>query len=205
MKTETEVRNTTAGTAASTGKPARWGGVQVWPTVLAIGFATFVARDLFTGEEHGQEMAAIVTASGLVYLAAASLEKPWVAWPVFIGSVLVITLARIGLIGFDATWPQLVVAGLFAGYGLIRGAMRAETGLPLQALAMIVFGAVAVVAIFVHPTAGAYLVAAGLFAHAGWDFHHHRTNRAVVRSMAEFCFVLDVALGLAIVVATVQS
>lgn len=199
MKTDTDALTTTAG------KPGRWGGVQFWPSVLGIGFATFVAWDLFTGEEHGQEMAAIVVASGLVYLAAAALEKPWISWPVFIGSVLVITLAKLGLIGFDATWPQLVIAGLFAAYGLIRGAMRPEGELPLQAIAMVGFGAVAVVALFVHPTAGAYLVAAGLFAHAAWDFHHHRANKAVVRSMAEFCFVLDVALGLAIVVATVQG
>lgn len=199
MKTGTDAPTSAAG------KPVRWGGIEVWPTALGIGFAAFVAWDLFTGEEHGQQMAAIVAASGLVYLAAAALEKPWVSWPVFIGSVLVITLQRIGLIGFDATWPLLVIAGLFAGYGLIRGAMHPERGLPPQALAMVAFGAVAVVALFIQPIGAAYLVAAGLFAHAGWDFYHHRANKAVVRSMAEFCFVLDVALGLAIIVATVQG
>jgi hypothetical protein len=195
----------TAGTSETAAARGRAGGIKWWPAVLAIGFATFVAWDLFTGEEHGQEMAAIVAASGLVYLAAAALEKPWVAWPIFIISVLVITLARIGLIGIDATWPLLVMAGLFIGYGLVRGAMRPERALPSQALAMVGFGAIAVVALFVQPVVGAYLVAAGLLAHAAWDFHHHRADKTVVRSMAEFCFVLDVALGVAIIVATVQA
>jgi hypothetical protein len=34
-------------------------------------------------------------------------------------------------------------------------------------------------------------VAIGLLGHAGWDVYHHRANRVVVRSPAEFCFVID--------------
>jgi hypothetical protein len=45
-------------------------------------------------------------------------------------------------------------------------------------------------------------VAAGLLGHAAWDVHHHRINR-VVRSLAEFCLVLDTALAAAIVIVTV--
>jgi hypothetical protein len=48
-------------------------------------------------------------------------------------------------------------------------------------------------------------VAAGLFAHAGWDFYHHRADKVVGRSMSEFCFVLDVLLGLVIVYVTLQA
>jgi hypothetical protein len=46
-------------------------------------------------------------------------------------------------------------------------------------------------------------VAAGLLGHTAWDAYHHRTNRVVVRSMAEFCLVLDTALAVAIVIVTV--
>jgi hypothetical protein len=45
-------------------------------------------------------------------------------------------------------------------------------------------------------------VAGGLLAHAAWDIYHHRANKVVVRSMAEFCFVLDTLLAAAIVAAT---
>jgi len=34
-------------------------------------------------------------------------------------------------------------------------------------------------------------VAIGLLGHAGWDVYHHRVNRVVARSPAEFCFVID--------------
>jgi hypothetical protein len=33
--------------------------------------------------------------------------------------------------------------------------------------------------------------------------HHHRTNRVVVRSLAEFCLALETALAVAIVIVTV--
>jgi hypothetical protein len=46
---------------------------------------------------------------------------------------------------------------------------------------------------------------AGLLGHAAWDVHHHRTNRVVLRSLAEFCLVLDTALAVAIVIVTVPK
>jgi hypothetical protein len=165
----------------------------------------FVALDLFRGEERGHELASIVAASGLVYLGAAALNQPRVAWLVFLGSVVVITAAKIGLIGVDATWPLLGVAGLFFGYGVLRGVTRPAGGLPLQTIAMVALGIVAGAALFVDEVVGAYLVAAGLLAHAAWDAYHHAANRVVPRSMAEFCCVLDVVLAVAIVVATVRA
>jgi len=59
-------------------------------------------------------------------------------------------------------------------------------------------------ALVVNPELGAYLVAAGLLGHAAWDAYHHHVNRVVVRSMAEFCLVLDTALAAAIVIVTLQ-
>jgi hypothetical protein len=82
-----------------------------------------------------------------------------------------------GLVAFDATWLLLGLAVLFAGYGLLRGATRPGSGLPLQAFAMVAFGAIAGIALFINETVGAYLVAAGLFAHAGWDAYHHWANK----------------------------
>jgi hypothetical protein len=193
--------------ATHQGQPAGslWKSLQWWPTLVAGGFAAFVALDLFTGAESGSELAPIVAASGLVYLAAAALQKPATAWLVFFISVIIITVAKIWLTELHATWILLAVAAAFAMYGLLRGATRPTGGLPLQAVAMITFGAAAAIALLVDEAVGAYLVAAGLFAHAAWDVYHHRTNRVVVRSMAEFCFVLDTLLALAIVYATLRG
>lgn len=182
-----------------------WSSLQWWPTLAGIGFAAFVALDLFRGTERGSDLASIVTASGLVYLAAAALQKPSTAWPVFFVSVIVITASKTGLIDFDATWILFCLAGLFAGYGLLRGATRSTGGLPLQTIAMITFGAVAAIALVVSGDIGAYLVAAGLLGHAAWDVYHHWANRVVVRSLAEFCFVLDTLLAAAIVLVVVRG
>lgn len=188
-------------------QPARtlWGALQWWPTLLGIGLAAFIALDMTSGST----LAPVVAASGLVYLGAAALQKPSAAWPVFIVTFVVITattvLARLKLANPDATWILLGLAALLLVYGLLRGATRPAGGLPLQAIAMVALGVAAATALIVSGKIGAYLVAAGLLGHAAWDVYHHWANKVVVRSMAEFCFVLDTLLAVAIVVATLRS
>lgn len=194
-----------AGRPTSADGEAGWRSLQWWPTLAGLAFAGYVAADLFGGKENGRDLAPVVAASGLVYLAAAALHKPSMAWPAFFASVLVITAAKLGWIGWNATWVLLALAALLFAYGLLRGRSRPAGGLPLQTVAMAGFGAAAAIALYVNETAGASLVAAGLFAHAAWDVYHHRANRVVVRSMAEFCCVLDIALAVAIVVATIRG
>lgn len=75
--------------------------------------------------------------------------------------------------------------------------------MPLQTVGLAGFGTAAAAALLVTPALGAYLVAAGVLGHAAWDAYHHRTNRVVVRSLAEFCLVLDTVLAVAIVFVTV--
>jgi len=188
-----------------TSKYSIWRSLKWWPSLAAIAFAAFVALDLFGGEEQGVDLAPIVAASGLVYLAAAALKKPIAAWITFFASVVIITIAKLGVIDVDATWLLLGLAAVLLLVGLVYAGVRPASGLPLQTLAMAGFGAVAAIALLIDAAAGAYLVAAGLFAHAGWDAYHHRVNRVVGRSMAEFCFVLDVLLAAAIVIATVRA
>ncbi len=186
---------------ASTPARSGWRALQGWPTLAGIAFGAFVAYGL----SRGSELAPVLAASGLVYLAAAALRKPSAAWPVFFVSVAIITAARFGLTGIDATWLLLALAGVTTAYGLIRGATRPAGGLPLQALAMVAFGGAAALALITKGPAGAYLVAAGLLAHAAWDVHHHRINKVVIRSMAEFCVALDLLLAAAIVIVTARS
>lgn len=175
-----------AGSADGGVKSSRIGcrSVQWWPTLAGIAFAAFVALDLFRGGEDGNDLASIVAASGLVYLAAAALRKPAAAWLMFFASVVVITAAKVGLTDFDATWVLLAVAALFAGYGLLRGATHPLGGLPLQTIAMIILGAVAATALLVNEIVGACLVAAGLLAHAAWDVYHHWTTVTAAQPIA---------------------
>ena len=171
-----------------------------WPTLAGLGFAALVAYDLASGVD----MAPVLAASAAVYLGAAALKRPAAAWPLFFATVVIITVARLLDDRFDPTWAILAGSVALLVYGLLRGASRPEYGLPLQTLALAGFGAAAAAALLVNPELGAYLVAAGLLGHAAWDAYHHRVNRVVVRSMAEFCLVLDTALAVAIVIVTVS-
>ncbi|MFF0533210.1 hypothetical protein ACFYT3_33195 [Nocardia amikacinitolerans] len=67
-----------------------------------------------------------------------------------------------------------------------------------QIAGTLVFVTIAVAAKHADPTAARYLVAAGWIGHGLWDFAHHRANRAVARSFAEFCAVVDVLIGAAV-------
>ena len=215
----TPTANMPAPQAPNSGQNGQQAGAQVarvwpnslqwWPTFVGVAFAAFCALDMFRGSEGGRDLASILAASGLVYLGAAALQKPSTAWPLFLGTVVVITASRVsnraGWADFDATWVLLGLAALFVLYGLRRGAARPIDRLPLQTIAMLGFGMTAAIALMVSGHAGPYLVAAGLLGHAAWDVYHHWANRVVVRSMAEFCFVLDTLLAVAIVVATVRS
>jgi hypothetical protein len=170
-----------------------------WPALVGLGFAALVAFDLASGIE----LAPVLAASAAIYLGAAALRRPAAAWPLFFATIVVITVARLAEDRFEPTWVILAGAAALGIYGLLRGAARPGYGLPLQTLALLGFGAAAGTALVVAPQLGAYLVAAGLLGHAAWDAYHHRVNRVVVRSMAEFCLVLDTALAVAIVTVTV--
>jgi hypothetical protein len=170
-----------------------------WATLAGLGFASLVGFDLASGVE----LAPVLAASAAVYLGAAALRRPAAAWPLFFATVVVITAARLLEDRLEPTWVILAGAVALGVYGLLRGAARPGYGLPLQTVALLGFGAAAGAALVVNPELGAYLVAAGLLGHAAWDAYHHRVNRVVVRSMAEFCLVLDTALAAAIVTVTV--
>jgi hypothetical protein len=172
-----------------------------WPTLAGLGFAALIAFDLLSGVE----LAPVLAASAAVYLGAAALQRPAAAWPLFLATAAVITVARLLEDRFEPTWAILAGAAGLLIYGLLRGAGRPGYGLPLQTVALLGFGAAAGAALMITPDLGAYLVAAGLLGHAAWDLYHHRVNRVVVRSLAEFCLALDTALAVAIVIVTVRQ
>jgi hypothetical protein len=173
--------------------------VRRWPTLAGLGFAALVAFDLMSGVD----LAPVLAASAAVYLGAAALQRPAAAWPLFFATGAVITVARLLDDRFDPTWAILAGSAALLVYGLLRGATRPGYGLPLQTVGLAGFGTAAAAALLVTPDLGAYLVATGLLGHAVWDLYHHRVNRVVVRSLAEFCLVLDTALAVAIVIVTV--
>lgn len=168
-----------------------------WPAVAGAAMAGFAAWWMDTGAD----VAPIVTASGFVYLGAAALQRRKAAWPVFAVSFVAVGLGWF-VEGVNATWIMLAVAAVLAVYGLIHGALRPPWGLPLQAAALVVLAAAALIAVEANQTLAGLLVAAGLLIHAAWDTYHHRTGRVVVRSMSEFCAILDTLLAIVVLVVT---
>ncbi|MGH3385246.1 MAG: hypothetical protein ACRDO1_11750 [Nocardioidaceae bacterium] len=168
-----------------------------WPTAAGIAMAALTGL----GIAEGGEVAAVVTASGFVYLGAAALRRRSAAWPMFLVSFVVIAIGNISP-GVDPTWWLLAVVTVLVVYGLAKGALRPAWGVPLQLAAMVVLATTAIVAVQVGATWAGVLVAAGLLAHAAWDVHHHRVERVVARSMAEFCAVLDTVLALIVLAVT---
>lgn len=91
----------------------------------------------------------------------------------------------------------IAAAGLLA-VGTARGLLRKPGDLPLQAAGMLVFGAGMLAALYVEPVLGGALVAVGLLGHGAWDAFHYVRDRVVARSYAEFCAVLDLLVGAAV-------
>jgi hypothetical protein len=183
---------------ANTGRALH--SLQWWPSVAGLLFAGLLALDM----SRGGTLAPVVAASGFVYLGAAALGRPAAAWPLFLLSIVVIAISRVGLTTIDPTVMLVGLGALLLAYGLVSHAAHRNAALSAQAMAMVAFGAIAVFAAMVNGALAAYAVATGLFAHAAWDVYHHWTNRVVVRSMAEFCCVLDTLVAVAIVVVTVR-
>ena len=169
-----------------------------WPTLVGLGFAALVALDRVSGVE----LAPVLAASAAVYLGAAALQRPAAAWPLFFATAVVITAARLADDRLEPTWVILASAAALLIYGLVTETSIVDLALAYSERTSGDFGAAAGTALVVNQELGAYLVAAGLLGHAAWDVYHHRVNRVVVRSMAEFCLALDTALAATIVIVT---
>ncbi len=178
----------------------RWTDVLMhrWPTALGIAVAALAAFDL----EDGLEFAALTVLMALVYLGAAALDRRWSAWVVLLaGLPLAFFIPSIS--GIDPSVVLLVAAPVFLVLGVARGQWQRPGGLPLQSAGMLAFGSTVLVALFyVYPDLGGKLVAIAILGHAAWDAYHYLRNRVVPRSYAEFCAVVDLLLGAAILFMT---
>jgi hypothetical protein len=171
--------------------------VQRWPTALGIAVAALAAFDL----QDGLEFATLIILMALVYLGAAALNRRWSAWAVLLAGLLLAFFIP----STSEVVPSvvlLVAALVFLALGVARGQLREPGGLTLQTAGMLAFGSTALVALYVNPALGGKLVAVALIGHAAWDAYHFMRNKVVSRSYAEFCGVVDLLLGVAILFMT---
>lgn len=177
----------------------RWTEVLLhrWPTALGIAVAALAAFDV----DDGREFATLIVLMALVYLGAAALDRRWSAWAVLLAGLLLAFFIP----STSEVVPSVVLlaaALVFLVLGVARGQLRKRGGLALQTAGMLAFGSTALVALYVDPNLGGKLVAIALIGHAAWDAYHFLRNRVVSRSYAEFCAVVDLLLGAAILYMT---
>lgn len=175
-----------------------------WPAALGVAVAALTAFDLKLDAGFVASLSALVVVMALVYLGSSALDRRRSAWVVLLaGLPVAFFLAPTSVVA--AAVVLLLASLLFLALGVARGQARESGGLTLQAVGMLVFGAGMLVALYVtlyvNPTLGGYLVAAGLLGHGVWDIVHYVRNRVVARSYAEFCGILDLLLGAAILLA----
>jgi hypothetical protein len=132
------------------------------------------------------------------------IDRPRIAWPVTVAATaLMFGMVALGVepvLGMTAASTVVLVAGLIRR--LLRGGDVPATGQIVGALG---FGTAAVLALYVAPSLGGFVVGFGLVGHAVWDVFHHRLDIVVVRLLSEFCAVLDVLVGVAVIVLTVVT
>ena len=173
----------------------RWTDVlkHRWPTALGVAVGLLTVFDL----QGGTELAALTMLMPVVYLGAAALDLRQFAWAVLLAGVALLTVVPstspvVPSVGF------LLAALVFLVVGVAGRQFRKSGGLALQTFGVLAFGSTVLVALYVDPEMGGYLVAFALIGHAGWDAYHYLRNRVVARSYAEWCAVVDLLLGAAI-------
>ena len=157
-----------------------------WPTWLAIALAA-----LTVGGSTVKSLADVLPMLAFFYLAAAVLQRRQATWLVAVATVAAFAALRL------QDWGDPVVALIVAAlalmlWGAVRGQLRRRGALVVEMAGMVGFTAIALAAVSVDPDFGRYIVAAGWFGHAAWDFAHFRADKVVSRSFAEWCTAFDV-------------
>ena len=163
-----------------------------WP--IAVGLLAAGLAFLAGGDRETVITALFVALA--CYLAAAALDRPWVAW-----AAVPIASAAVTAGQFLDIDPWFVIGGasvVLLLVGLLRRA--SQPALTAQSLAMLGYGGAAVLGLAFSPVVGAVLASLALIAHAVWDVFHYRKNAVVPRSLAEFCMFFDIPLGVAVIV-----
>lgn len=104
---------------------------------------------------------------------------------------------------FRAAEPDLFIAALllffmgaiYVPWGAFRDELKPRWLLWVQAVGLFGFGLVALTALDVDADVARYLLAAGWLAHGVWDAVHFVANRVVPRQWSEFCGLIDLAAG----------
>lgn len=176
-----------------------------WPTALALVFiAGALAVIALLDREAALFGPSVATMAG-IYLMAYADGRPWTAWVAFVVLSVVVTvlhvLARTGLLDVDPGISMTVVLVLLWSWAVARRRFTDVGTFSVQTAGMVGFGAVTLLCAAVQPRLGAALAGVGFLAHGIWDAYHFKADKVVNRPWSEFCAVIDLPTGVALIVA----
>lgn len=163
-----------------------------WPTLLALPVAVDSFFDDVTTDTVSRFADAMLLLP-MMYVLVAAFRRRRLTWPI----LLVALPAFAGLQLQTFVDPSIVLLAItLAGaiWGSAHGRHR-EADFRLQLVGMVLFGALAVGGQLVDPDLARYLVALGWIGHGVWDIVHLIRDKVVARSFAEWCAVVDFAVG----------
>jgi hypothetical protein len=108
-----------------------------------------------------------------------------------------------GLVPIDPAVGMTIVVVVLWLWTVMRGRYADGATFTLQTAGMVVFGTVTLVCAVIEPRWALVLAGVAFLAHAGWDAYHFRTNKVVDRPYAQFCGVLDILVGPALIIAAI--
>ena len=112
-------------------------------------------------------------------------------------------LWRLDLLAINPAAGMTVVLVLLWLWTVARRRFTDGRTFTIQTAGMVGFGLFTLVCAAVQPTLGIVLVGVGWLAHGVWDAYHFKVDKVVNRPWSEFCGVVDLVVGTALIVAAV--
>lgn len=184
--------------------PGRGRLADRWPTALAILFVAFAIAVMALLDREAELFGPSVALMAGIYMMAYALGRPWTAWLAFPLLSTVMSVLQV-LDDLDVRWADpfvgiVVVVALLWLWAVARRRFTDRETFPVQTAGMVAFAAITLACAAVAPRLGVALAGVGFIAHGIWDAYHFRANKVVHRSFAEFCAVIDIPTGLALLV-----
>jgi hypothetical protein len=146
---------------------------------------------------------AVATMAG-IYLVAYAIGRPRTAWLAFVVlSALVSVLHVLHRTAVPQLDPGVGMTVVLLPLWLWAVARRRFTEVgtfSVQTAGMVGFGAITLLCAAARPGLGGLLAGVGFLAHGAWDAYHFVVDRVVDRHWSEFCGVVDLMVGVALVV-----
>lgn len=183
-------------------RPARL--TDRWPTALAIVTVGFAIGLMALVDNEADLFGPSVAVMAGIYLLAYALGPPWTAWIAFPALSVVMSVLQVlherDVARADPFVGIVVVLVLLWLLAIARRRFTDLDTFSLQTAGMVVFGVITLVCADAAPRLGTAVAGIGFLAHGLWDAYHFRVDKVVHRSWSEYCAVIDIPTGIALIV-----